>query len=110
MEPIKRQLFEARAEISRLQTIADSNAAYGLAAEKLCEKHGIEVLELKQIADEIERAQQIVKEFIQPPTSIADRLDALGKRFEASSIEFIAEAGKELRAIAAEYREKHDDK
>ena len=56
---------------------------------------------------EIERAQQVIKKFIQPPPSIADRLDALGKRFEASSIEFIAEAGKELRAIAAEYREKH---
>ena len=40
------QLFEARAEISRLQSIADSNATHGRVAEELCEKHVKEVLKL----------------------------------------------------------------
>ena len=38
MEPIKRQLFEARAEISRLQSVADSNSVFGMQAQKRIEE------------------------------------------------------------------------
>ena len=40
-----------------------------------------------------------------PPASIADRIDALANKYEASSVEFIASGAETLHALAEEVRE-----
>ena len=75
MESIKRQLFEARAEISRLQAIADSNAAHGRAAEETCERQGKEILKLMAKLNKANKRIKILEEQIaEARNEIDDRI------------------------------------